>query len=85
MFASNATAKSPKDSDLFNVSQESFQVLIDAFDPALSSGARAGKALRVWVAIHGIVMLAKQGLLRGGVTAAMLDQLVDDCVESAIQ
>ena|ERR1700722_14824888 len=66
MFASNATAKSSKGSELFNISQESFQVLVDAFDSTLSPPARVRNALKVWVAVHGIVMLTKQGLLRGG-------------------
>jgi AcrR family transcriptional regulator len=80
LFASSLTPKSQDGSELFNISQESFQVLADAFDPELSPSARARKALRVWVAMHGIVMLAKQGLLRGGVTAASLDRLIEDCI-----
>jgi AcrR family transcriptional regulator len=80
MFASGMTAKSPPDSELFMISQESFQVLVDTFDPALSPSARARMALRVWVAAHGIVMLTKERMLRGGATDAVLDQLVKDCV-----
>jgi hypothetical protein len=80
MFASSSTAKSQDGGELFNISQESFQVLVDAFGSELSPSARAREASRVWVAMHGIVMLAKQGLLKGGVTAASLDRLIEDCI-----
>jgi hypothetical protein len=80
MFASGVTAKSPPDSELFIISQESFQVLVDTFDPVLSLSARVRMALRVWVAAHGIVMLTKERMLRGGATNAVLDQLIEDCV-----
>jgi hypothetical protein len=49
-------------------------------DPELSSAERRRRALRVWVALHGVVMLARQGLLRSGITAASLDQLIEDII-----
>jgi hypothetical protein len=53
MFASDATTKAPKGSELFELSQKSFAPLLDAFDPGLSLAERQRRALKVWVALHG--------------------------------
>lgn len=79
MFASSSTAKPREGSELFKISQEVFQVLVDAFDPVLPPSVRTRKALRVWIAMHGIVMLAQQGFLKSGTTGA-IDQLIKDCI-----
>jgi len=76
------TTKAPKGSELSELSQKSFAPLLDAFDPGLAERQR--RALKVWVALHGIVMLARQGLLRNGVTAAALDELIEQRAISEI-
>jgi hypothetical protein len=37
--------------------------------------------LQVWAALHGVVMLAEQGLLTGKTALITREQLVDDIVE----
>jgi hypothetical protein len=42
---------------------------------------RERHALQVWAALHGVVMLAEQGLLSGKLAEITREQLVDDIVE----
>jgi len=48
--------------------------------PAVGS-LRERSALKVWVALHGVVMLAEQGLLTGQLANVSREELVEDIVE----
>ena len=42
---------------------------------------RERHALKIWAALHGVVMLAEQGLLTGQVASITREELVEDIVE----
>jgi AcrR family transcriptional regulator len=78
MFASRLLAAAGPDSVLGTVAQKSFGLLVDALPPAVAPAARRRMATKIWVALHGTVMLADQGLLGDKPATATLDELVED-------
>ena len=46
----------------------------------LVSGAER-QALQVWAALHGVITLAEQGLLTGGMAKVTREELVEDIVD----
>lgn len=76
MFAS-PILRDTRDRELRSVARGSFELLVSAVRD--TSGARGSeqRALRIWVALHGIVMLANQGLLRDGSPSVRLPELIE--------
>ena len=44
---------------------------------------RERQAMKIWASLHGVVMLAEQGLLTGVVGGASREELVEDIVQDA--
>lgn len=81
MFASRTMASAPEDSELHAASKETFGLLLEAFEAPAVGSLRERYALQLWAALHGVVMLAEQGLLTGEIANITREQLVDDIVE----
>jgi AcrR family transcriptional regulator len=81
MFASRTMACAPEDSELHNAARETYGLLLEAMDAPAAGFLRERHALQIWAALHGVVMLAEQGLLTGKHTQITREQLVDDIVE----
>ena len=65
MFASRVMACAPKGSELHAAAMETFDLLLEALEAPAVGLLRERSALKVWAALHGVVMLAEQGLLTG--------------------
>ncbi len=76
MFASPILIEA-SDAALKVVARGSFELLIATLETPVDAARRQQRALRIWVGLHGIVMLANQGLLQDGVAAARLPELVE--------
>lgn len=81
MFASRTMACAAKGSELHNAVQETFALLLDALEAPAVGLLRERSALKIWAALHGVVMLAEQGLLTGQVAHISREELVEDIVE----
>jgi AcrR family transcriptional regulator len=83
MFASRIIACTPKDSELSIATMETFDLLLDALEAPAVGLLRERSALKIWAALHGVVMLAEQGLLTGEVAHVSREELVEDIVREA--
>ena len=81
MFASRIMACAPKDSELNSAAMETFDLLLEALEAPAVGLLRERSALKIWAALHGVVMLAEQGLLTGQVADISREQLVEEIVE----
>jgi AcrR family transcriptional regulator len=80
MFASRTMACAPKGSELHNAAMQTFALLIDALEAPAVGLIRERHALKIWAALHGVVMLAEQGLFTGRVANMSREGLVEDIV-----
>jgi AcrR family transcriptional regulator len=85
MFASRTKACAAKDSELHNAALETFALLVDSLEAPAVGLLRERSALKIWAALHGVVMLAEQGLLTGQVAHISREELVEDIVEQTKQ
>ena len=83
MFASRIVACAPKGSELHSATMETFDLLLDALEAPAVGLLRERSALKIWAALHGVVMLAEQGLLTGEMAHVSREELVEDIVEEA--
>src|ERR1700739_3970005 len=60
MFASRTMACAPKGRELHNAAMQTFALLIDALEAPAVGLIRERHALKIWAALHGVVMLAEQ-------------------------
>ena len=81
MFATRIIASAPKSSELHGVARETFKLLVDVLEAPAVGFVRERSALKIWATLHGVVMLAEQGLLTGEVAQTSRDQLVEEIVE----
>ena len=81
MFASRTMACSPKGGELHNAAMETFALLMEALEAPAVGLIRERHALKIWAALHGVVMLADQGLLTGQLARMSREELVEDIVE----
>jgi AcrR family transcriptional regulator len=81
MFASRIMACAPRDSELHGAAMETFALLIEALEAPAIGFLRERSALKIWAALHGVVMLAEQGLFTGQVAHMTREELVEDIVE----
>jgi AcrR family transcriptional regulator len=81
MFASRVMACAPKGSELHAAGMETFELLLESLEAPAVGSLRERSALKVWVALHGVVMLAEQGLLTGQIANVSREELVEDIVE----
>jgi AcrR family transcriptional regulator len=84
MFASRTMACSPKGGELHHAAMETFGLLLDALEAPAVGLLRERQALKIWAALHGVVMLAEQGLLtQEGVGQISREELVEEIVEQS--
>jgi len=81
MFASRIVACAPKGSELHSAATETFGLVLEALEAPAIGLLRERHALKIWAALHGVVMLAEQGLLTGAVAEITREELVEDIVE----
>jgi AcrR family transcriptional regulator len=81
MFASRIMACAPKGSELHVAAMETFELLVDSLEAPAVGLLRQRSALQIWAALHGVVMLAEQGLLTGQLANVSREELVEDLVE----
>ena len=81
MFASRTMACAAADSELHIAAHETFVLLVESFEAPAVGLLRERHALQIWASLHGVVMLAEQGLLTGKQAQITREQLVDDIVE----
>ncbi len=81
MFASRTMACAPKGSELHTAAMETLALLIESFEAPAVGLLRERQALKIWAGLHGIVMLAEQGLLTGEVAHISREELMDEIVE----
>ena len=65
MFVSRLTAAAPKDSELRGVAMEIFALALEALEVPAIGSLRERSAMTVWATLHGVVMLAEQGMFTG--------------------
>lgn len=78
MFASHILSRAAQGDELKTAAQASFALLVEAVDPSAVPGQREGRALKIWVGLHGLVMLTAYVLLADQPAAFTLDQLIAD-------
>jgi AcrR family transcriptional regulator len=83
MFASRVIACASDDSELHAVARETFALLVEALEAPAVGLLRERQALKVWASLHGVVMLAEQGLFTGEMAGATREELVEDIVTEA--
>jgi hypothetical protein len=81
MFASRIIASAPKSGELHGVAMDTFVLLMDALEAPAVGFLRERSALKIWAALHGVVMLAEQGLLTGKLAQTSREELVEEIVE----
>jgi AcrR family transcriptional regulator len=81
MFASRAMACAAKGSELHSTTLETFGLVIEAMEAPAFGLLRERQALKIWASLHGVVMLAEQGLLTGEIAHISLEELVEEIVE----
>jgi AcrR family transcriptional regulator len=84
MFASQTTACAAENSELHMASRETLALVKDALDAPVADVVRERHALQIWAALHGVVMLAQQGLLTGKSINVSREQLVEDMVAQTL-
>ena len=80
MFASRTMACASRDNELHAVAMETFALLLEALEAPAVGLLRERYALQIWAALHGVVMLAEQGLLTGKIANVSREDLVEDIV-----
>lgn len=81
VFASRIMACAPDDSELHNAGMEAFGLLLEALEAPAIGLIRERHALKIWASLHGVVMLAEQGLLTGELAGTTREELVEDIVQ----
>jgi AcrR family transcriptional regulator len=80
MFASRTMSCAAKGSELHNAATETFDLVLEALEAPAVGLLRERHALKIWAALHGVVMLAEQGLLTGQVAHTTREELIEDFV-----
>ncbi|MFT4116316.1 TetR/AcrR family transcriptional regulator [Bradyrhizobium sp.] len=80
MFASRTVSCAAKGSELHAVTHETFGLVTEALEVPAVGYLRERHALKIWAALHGVVMLAEQGLFTGEAAHASREDLVEDFV-----
>ncbi|MGH6678920.1 MAG: TetR/AcrR family transcriptional regulator [Bradyrhizobium sp.] len=81
VFASRIVACAPDDSELHHAGMETFGLLLEALEALAIGLIRERHALKIWASLHGVVMLAEQGLLTGQLAGMTREELVEDIVQ----
>lgn len=85
MYAARLVERSSVGSPLQRAVEDGFLSLLDLFGPPDQDAARQAVALKLWAALHGVVMLSEQGLLPLKVRKLTADALAERFVRDAEQ
>ena len=80
MFVSRTVSCAAKGSELHTAATETFALVLDALEAPAVGYLRERHALKIWAALHGVVMLAEQGLFTGEPAHTTREELVEDFV-----
>jgi len=80
MFASRTMSCAAEGSELHAAAGETFALVLEALESPAVGHLRERHALKIWAALHGIVMLAEQGMLTGEIAHTTREELVEDFV-----
>jgi AcrR family transcriptional regulator len=80
MYGSDLVDQAEVGSDLQVAVDAGFQIWLTAFEPSLPLATRERIALRMWVALHGVVTLTDQGFLPLKVRTARPEDVVEDII-----
>jgi AcrR family transcriptional regulator len=80
MFASRTVSCAAAGSELHVATNETFALVIEALEAPAVGYLRERHALKIWAALHGVVMLAEQGMLTGRSAHTTREELVEDFV-----
>src|SRR5258707_1910543 len=80
MFASRIMACASKGSELHTAAMDTLALVLEALEAPAVGLLRERYALQIWAALHGVVMLAEQGLLTGKAAKITREELVEDIV-----
>jgi AcrR family transcriptional regulator len=80
MFASRTVSCAAKGSELHKATSETFTLVLEALEAPAVGYLRERHALKIWAALHGVVMLAEQGLFTGEPAHTTRAELVEDFV-----
>src|SRR2546423_2737375 len=80
MFASRTVSCAAQGSELHEATRETFALVIEALEAPAIAYLRERQGLKIWAALHGVVMLAEQGLFTGEAAHATREELVEDFV-----
>ena len=84
MFASRTMACAPKGSELHKAAMETLALLVESLEAPAVGLLRERQAMKMWASLHGVVMLAEQGLLTGQAAGGVSrEELVEDMVQEA--
>jgi AcrR family transcriptional regulator len=83
MFASRVMGCAAADGELHAAARETFALLVEALEAPAVGLLRERQALKIWASLHGVVMLAEQGLLTGEAAGTTREELVEDIVAEA--
>jgi AcrR family transcriptional regulator len=79
MFASRTVCCAAEGSDLHVATREMFSLVIEALEAPAVGYLRERQALKIWAALHGVVMLAEHGLFSEAAHATR-EELVEEFV-----
>jgi AcrR family transcriptional regulator len=80
MFVSRTVSCAAKGSELHAATDETFALVLEALEAPAVGYLRERHALKIWAALHGVVMLAEQGLFTGEAAHTTREELVEDFV-----
>lgn len=80
MFASRTVSCAAKGTELYEATRETFALVLEALEAPAVGLLRERHALKIWAALHGVVMLAEQGMMTGEAAHATREELVEDFV-----
>ncbi len=80
MFVSRTVSCAAKGSELHAATSETFGLVLEALEAPAVGYLRERHALKIWAALHGVVMLAEQGLFTGEAAHTTREELVEDFV-----
>ena len=74
------TSRIAKGRELHMAAMEAFELLVEALEAPAVGLIRERHALKIWASLHGVIMLAEQGLLTGEPAGTTREELVEDIV-----
>jgi len=85
MFASPTFAASPVDGELYRTALSNLHLMADALGRATLGRVAFRRAMEIWAAMHGVIMLREMGMLTGRPSGVDPDELVDEIIARAIR